>query len=171
MGGLSISVVLTGRRVFLLPGVGCLGSELGWEAWAERCQPPDGPWLLPGEGRGLTCQGTRVRQRPGGRRQGPPRATRMSAYCLVAQSNAGLVFGASPKAFLAGTTVSTSEKDVQGLGGASGGRSRPRTEELGVSQKGQLWTISWFFRFWARKWGWGPSPERGDDDCVCYDGT
>lgn len=136
---------------------------LGWGAWAEWLQPPEGPQLCPCEGRGLTCQGTDARYRPGGRRQGPPGATETSVDGLVAQSSAGGSSGPapslprwSPQCLL----VITHGKDAHSLRGASGGRSRSQREEPGVSHMGQLWTIRWSFQIWPRQVGLGTSSRK-----------
>lgn len=71
-GGVSVSVLLTGKRVFLLPGWGWLGS-VSWDGgcWADWLQSPERSGLLSCEGRGLKCQVTDLT--PGGRRWVPLR--------------------------------------------------------------------------------------------------
>lgn len=73
---------------------------MSWDGVAEKTA--EGPRLLSHEGKGLKCQVTDVRTGGGGGAQktGPPEAMRTASDCLVAWSNAGLVFWACPEAFL-----------------------------------------------------------------------
>ena len=86
----------------------------------------------------MTCQGTDVRYRSGGRRQGLPGATGTSTDCLLVQSYAGGSSGPTPKPSSVEPTVLASHKVVHSLDGALGGRSRSQREEPGDSQMGQL---------------------------------
>lgn len=137
------------RRVSLWPGGGMAGQWVlecvcvGWP-WAEQLQPPEGPWPLPWEGRGLTCQGA-IRHRPGGKTQGPPGATRTSADSLLAQKMVAL--GQHQRPSSVAPTVFASQKAIHSLEGALGGRFRPPGENQPFLKLGRSGPSAGFSHF------------------------